>query len=303
MERIWKTMKYEGTIYRPPVEAYTFLLQVATGCTHNGCTFCNMFEDKKIRLIDEKTIRYNLNEAKVQYQKANMPMERIFLVDGDAFALSANKLEEIIDIIHEYFPECSTISMYSSVTNVKNKTDEELIKLKNLGVNDLYIGHESGVEDIIESINKGHTVQDSYEEMERLNKVGIRHNALLMLGLGGKGRGVESGIETAKLLNAIKPSMILFTTLGVFEGTKLYEDEQAGKFTQAGELEILLEQKTLIENLNLPKTYLWSKHPLNSTRIEGMLGEDKEKMIEEIKYNMEHIDEEEFEKNFKRDRL
>lgn len=296
-------MQYEGTVYRPPIEGDTFLLQVAVGCTHNKCTFCNMFKDKNFHLVKEEVLRENLKEVQQYYRKAGILMDRIFLVDGDVFALSASKLEGIINIIHEYFPECSTITMYASVSNVKSKTDQELIRLRDLGVNDLYVGHESGVEDVVAYVNKGHTVVDSYEQMERLNKAGIRHHALIMPGLGGKGRGVESGIANAKLLNVIKPGVILFTTLAVFPETQLQEDEQAGRFTQAGEKEIILEQKIMLENLNLPNTYLWANHVLNSSPIAGLLCRDREKMIESLEYSMEHLDEEKFAETFRRDRL
>lgn len=294
-------MQYDGTVYRPPVEGYTFLLQVATGCTHNKCTFCNMFKDKKFRMISEDIIRENLEEARLHYRRAGAVMNRIFLVDGDAFAISSNKLFNIVNIIREYFPECETISMYSSVQNVKGKTEEELMKLRNIGINDLYVGHETGLDDILSNVNKGHSVKDSIEQMNRLNTVGIRHHALMMPGIGGKGRGVESGKANADLLNSINPGMILFTTLAVFPETKLEQDVLEGRFIPAGEKEIILEQKTTIEHLNLPDTYLWANHILNSSPIAGILGRDKEKMIQELETSMENMDEEEFEATFRRD--
>lgn len=292
-------MQYEGTVYRPPVEANTFLLQVAVGCTHNKCVFCNMFQDKKFHLVDMKKIESDLQEARGWYRQ----MDRIFLVDGDVFALSTQRLEEIINCIHRYFPECNTLSMYAAVRNVKAKTDDELIHLQRLGVNDLYVGHESGLEEVVSHINKGHTLQDSYEQMERLNRVGIRHHCLLMPGLGGKGKGVESGLAAAKLANATKPGIIIFTTLALFPGTKIYEEAERGEFIEASEKEILLEQKTVLENVDLPDTFLWANHVLNSTPIAGMLGRDREKMIQKLDHSIEQMDEEVFKKTFRRDRL
>lgn len=292
-------MQYEGTVYRPPVEANTFLLQVAVGCTHNKCAFCNMFKDKKFHLTCMEKIEEYLKEAREFFDK----LERIFLVDGDVFALSTERLEAIIERIHHYFPECKTISMYAAVRNVKAKSDEELIHLKNFGVNDLYVGHESGSADVVKHINKGHTLEDSYEQMERLNKVGIRHHTLLMPGLGGKGNGIKSGLDAAKLVNAIKPGIIIFTTLAVFPGTQFYDEVQNGAFVEAGEKEILEEQKVILENVDLPDTYLWANHVLNSTPIVGFLRKDKEKMLKTIEYSIENMDEDLFKKNFHRTTL
>ncbi|WP_147566745.1 radical SAM protein [Clostridium tyrobutyricum] len=292
-------MQYEGTVYRPPVEADTFLLQVEVGCTHNKCAFCNMFKDKRFHLVPMDKIERDLQEARQYYMK----MERIFLVDGDAFALSAGLLEQIIEKIHFYFPECETISMYASVKNVKMKSDEDLIHLRNLGVNDLYIGHETGLDEVLTHINKGHTIKDSEEQMERLNKFGIRHHALLMIGLGGKDKGIESGLAAARLVNKIKPGIIIFTTLAIFPETSLYEEVQNGSFVEAGEREILKEQKTILENVNLPNTYLWANHILNSTPIAGFLGKDKKKMLETLEYSIENINEELFKKSFRRTTL
>lgn len=119
-------MKYEGMIYRPPLEANDILLQVAVGCTHNQCTFCNMFKDKKFHLVDEQIIIDNLKEADRFYPRA----ERVFLVDGDAFTLSAERLERIAELIYHYLPNCRTITMYAAVRNIETKTDEQLVRLR-----------------------------------------------------------------------------------------------------------------------------------------------------------------------------
>lgn len=292
-------MQYEGTVYRPPLEANTFLLQVAVGCTHNKCAFCDMYQDKKFHLTDMTKIEADLQEARDWYPI----MDRIFLVDGDAFALSANRLEKIIERIHHYFPECETISMYASVKNVKDKTDEELTRLQEIGVNDLYIGHESGLEEVLAHINKGHTLQDAYDQMERLHQAKIRHHTLLMPGLGGKGKGVESGLAAARLVNATKPDIIIFTTLALFPGTQMYEEAERGEFIEAGEKEILLEQKVFLENVDLPTSFLWANHSLNSTPIAGLLGRDRERMIQILEQSMEQMDEEAFKQTFRRDHL
>ena len=296
-------MKTEGTLYRPPVEANTFLLQITAGCTHNACRFCNMYKDKSFHLIDEEILIENLQEEKKIRDIYGRPHRRMFLADGDVFSLSADKLEEKINLIRKYHPDVETFAMYAAIRNLKNKTDEELIRLKELGVNDLYIGYESGLDDVLLSMNKGHTIEDAITQAERLNKAGIRHNALIILGLAGKGRGEESGRATADLINKIKPKMTRLATLSIFEDTELYKDIEEGKFVVPGETEILTEEKTIIENIDLPDMHLWACHITNSVRLEGYIGRDKEWMVSKLNKSIETMDDEVFAKKFKRNQL
>lgn len=293
-------MKYEGMIYRPPLEANDILLQVAVGCTHNQCTFCNMFKEKRFHLVNEQTVIENLKEAGRFYPYAN----RVFLVDGDAFALSADYLERIAELVHIYLPKCKTITMYAAVRNIESKTDEQLLRLKELGIDDLYVGIESGLDDVLTEVKKGHTVKDAVTQLNRLNRAGIRHCMMLMPGLAGKGRGTESGIAAAELANVTHPFLIIPTTLGVFKGTELFEKMQRGEFTEAGEKENLQEQKAFLEHVNLPETYYWSAHALNSTPMTGFLNpEEKKKMIEKLELNIASVDDEQFKQQFKRTSL
>lgn len=293
-------MKYEGMIYRPPVEANDILLQVAVGCTHNQCTFCNMFKEKKFHLVDEQTLIDNLKEAGRFYSRA----DRVFLVDGDAFALSAERLEQIAKLVYRYLPNCRTITMYAAVRNIETKTDEQLVRLKELGINDLYVGIESGLDDVLDAVRKGHTLHDAVTQLNRLNRAGIRHCMMLMPGLAGKGRGIESGIAAAKLANQTKPFLIIPTTLGIFEGTELFEKTQRGEFIEAGEKENLQEQKAFLENVDLPETYYWSAHALNSTPVVGFLNvNEKGEMLRKLEANIQAVNDDLFRQEFKRTSL
>lgn len=293
-------MKYEGMIYRPPVEANDILLQVAVGCTHNQCTFCNMFKEKKFHLVDEQTLIDNLKEAGCFYSHA----DRVFLVDGDAFALSADRLEQIAKLVYRYLPNCRTITMYAAVRNIETKTDEQLVRLRELGINDLYVGIESGLDDVLAAVRKGHTVHDAVTQLNRLNRAGIRHCMMLMPGLAGKGRGIESGIAAAKLANQTKPFLIIPTTLGIFEGTELFEKTQRGEFIEAGEKENLQEQKAFLENVDLPEAYYWSAHALNSTPVVGFLNmNEKGEMLRKLEVNIQTVNDDLFKQEFKRTSL
>jgi len=281
-------VKYTGPIFRPPVEANTLLLQVTVGCAHNQCTFCTMYKDISFQVESLDQIERDLQEAKLEYGR----LKRIFLVNGDAFVLSANKLKEIAAKIIEYFPGIETIAMYASIRNIMMKTDEELKELRAMRINDLYVGVESGEEEVIRNINKGHTLDQAYEQLERLNRAKVDHIALLMLGAAGSKRGIENATATAKLLNATKPKLVWVGTLGVFAGGELAKDVAEGVFTPATELEILEEEKKLIELLELTDVPLYGVHPTNAVPIYGVLPRDKEKMIVAIEKTIHTADRE-----------
>lgn len=295
--------RIEGTIFRPPVEASTFLLQVTAGCTHNACRFCNMYKDKPFHMIDDSDIRFNLMEAQRISGIYKKPVKRIFLMDGDVFSLSAAKLESVIKDIKMYLPDLEVISMYAGVRSIKSKTDEELLHLRELGINDLHIGFESGLDDVLLKMNKGTTLEDSKEQAARLYQAGIRFNGTFIMGLAGKGRGEENGRATAALINEIKPQMVRMMTLSVFDDAPLAEDVQQGIFEEAGEKEILTEEKTVLENLNLPELHFWANHILNSTPVMGYVGQDREWMLKRIERSLEEVDDEKFKKSFKRNYL
>ncbi|MDJ0782135.1 MAG: radical SAM protein [Desulfosarcinaceae bacterium] len=278
-------MQYEGTTYRPPPEADTPLLQVTVGCAHNRCTFCDMYRDVRFRQIPLDQVEADLKELRCIFPSA----ERIFLVNGDAFVLKTSALKKIAALIHRIFPECQTISMYASIRDIKAKRDEELGELKDLGVNDLYVGIESGWDMVLERINKGHSAADAKEQLERLNRIGIHHIANLMLGVAGMGNGIENARHTAKLLNQTQPSLIWVGTLAIFEGTALHMEMEQGSFLPATELEILAEEKALIDAITLENVRFYGVHPTNTVRVSGTLPQDRRAMLAAIDAGIEKV--------------
>jgi radical SAM superfamily enzyme YgiQ (UPF0313 family) len=271
-------MRYEGTTYRPPPEADTPLLQVTVGCAHNQCTFCDMYRDVTFRRIPLDQIEADLQELRGIYPNA----KRLFLVNGDAFVLKTSTLKAIAEKIKHIFPECRTVSMYASIGNIMSKSDRELAELCNLGINDLYVGVESGWDRVLEHINKGHTVAEAREQLARLDKAGIRHIDNLMLGVAGIGNGLDNARLTAEFLNQTRPSLIWVGTLAIFEGTELHTEMAQGSFIPATELEILEEEKALIHAIELNNVRFYGVHPTNTVRISGRLPQDKQKMIAAI---------------------
>ncbi len=271
-------MRYEGTTYRPPPEADSLLLQVTVGCAHNRCSFCHMYRDVQFRRVAVDQIEADLIEAR----SINPRAERVFLVNGDAFVLKTQYLKTIAEKIKRYLPRCRTISMYASIRNIMAKSDAELEELKNLGINDLYVGVESGWDQVVARINKGHTVAQARHHIDRLNRIGIHHIANVMLGVAGIGNGLDNARITAQFINQTRPSLIWVGTLAIFEGTELYAEREQGLFVPATELEILEEEKALINAIELENVPFYGVHPTNAVRISGRLPRDKEKMTEAI---------------------
>lgn len=271
-------MDFQGTTYRPPMEYNSMLLQVTVGCAHNKCRFCSMYKDVGFSVSSMDQIEKDLKEARTIYKNA----ERIFLVNGDAFVLPASRLKLIAEKIMEYFPECRVISMYSSISNIRSKTDKELNELKSLRINDLYIGVESGSDEVLYYMKKGHSVEEAKKEIKRLDNAGINHNALFILGAGGRGRGLENAGLTAKFINETSPGLIWVGTLGVFESSELFEDVKNGSFELASEIEILREEIELIKNIDLDNLPFYGNHPTNLVAAYGVLQKDKDAVLQRI---------------------
>lgn len=278
-------MKYTGPIYRPPYEAGTLLLQVTVGCAHNKCTFCTMYKDVKFTTESLEQIEKDLREARKDYPG----VKRVFLVNGDAFVLSAAKLKNIAKLIHKYLPQVEVITMYASINNIMGKTDEELKELRKLKINELWIGAETGLNEALIYHNKGFSIGDSYTQLARLNTAGIDFLFGFMFGAAGSGKGIENAKATAKLINTVKPVGIVPTTLSPAEGSKLAEDIANGQFTLATEREVFAEQKKLIELIELDNVAYLGIHIINSVSFDALLPRDKAKSIQRINDAMDNL--------------
>ncbi len=267
------------------------------GCTHNACRFCTMFQGIPFRMLKEDQMEYYMQEIVAEY---GTQIRKIFLAGADPFAMSADNLEKPVKIIKKYVPNIEVITMYAAVRNIRTKTDKELERIKNMGIDSLYIGIENALDDVLQYLNKGNTIAEAKTQLLRLKKAGISYNALIMIGAAGKGRGVESAKAMAKFLNETEPALISATTFGVFPGTEMEQDVKNGKFVEAGEKENLLEHKVLLENLELSKTRYWSMHGLNAVRLQGVLGTNKEILIAKLEQAIETMNESDFSNHFVR---
>jgi Fe-S oxidoreductase len=278
-------MHYTGPIFRPPHEAYTPLLQITVGCSHNKCKFCSMYKEVQFKVSPMEEIEADLTELR----EANPNTERIYLLNADAFVLSFEKLKLILVKIKEYLPRCESVSMFSRISNIKNKTIDQLKELRNLGVTDLYVGPESGDDETLLMVNKNQTSKDIVEQCKKLEEAGIEYSVSYLNGLAGSKRGKIHAIETAQIYNQLKPKMIGTNSLTLFPETDLYKEAKMGNFDDSTELERIIELKTFIEHLNTD-TNLFTHHT-STVPIGGKFPENKQKMLEQLQYEIDNFDE------------
>ncbi|MBR1820508.1 MAG: radical SAM protein [Clostridia bacterium] len=271
-------MNYTGPVYRPPFEADSLLLQVTVGCSHNQCAFCTMYRAVPFSVCPMEQVEADIEEAARRWPNA----KRVFLENGDPFVLSAERLVRIAEAIHAKLPRVETIAMYASIPNIRSKTDAELRHLRALGVNELNIGVESGLDSALKLMNKGHTARESIDELLRLKAAGMDFGLNIIFGAAGSDHWRENAEATAALLNTAQPYLIFTGTVHADPGCPLYEDMRSGAFVENTFGEYLDEEELLLELLDLENTYYFGLHPSNVLPMRGMLPRDKEEMLKAV---------------------
>lgn len=273
-------MRYIGDIYRPPSEAYSLLVQVTIGCSHNKCTFCNMYKAKQFKVRKPEEVLEDLAWARSHYNR----VERIFLCDGDALCLANHKLLVILDYIKEHFPECERVTTYGRATDVIRKTDEELRELKEHGLEMVYIGAESGSQKILNKVNKGETREELIEGVQRLEKAGIKTSVTFISGLAGPDDWEEHAIETGKMIAEMNASYVSLLTLMLQPPAPLLDDYREGKFKLLTAEEVLAETCLMLQYARPSKPCVFrSNHASNYVSLRGNLPMDNESMIASLK--------------------
>ena len=272
-------MQYEGQICRPPMERASYMLPVAVGCSYNACTFCTLFKHLRYRELPKEQIEAEMQRV---YATGGNP-KTIFLGDGNAFGLDTDHLLWILERIHHYFSGCEAVNMDATVTNISHKSDAELQALYDAGVCNLYLGIESGLDDVLAFMKKDHNLQQAYEQIARMQKVGLIFNAHMMTGIAGKGRGIENAEATAEFFNRTKPAKIINFSIFHHKRAPLYRDIEAGRYIPADEQENLREERRLLELLDVPDLKYDGLHDVViQQRFRGTLPKDKEKLLAQV---------------------
>ena len=280
-------MRYEGDIYRPPSEAYSLLVQVTIGCTHNKCTFCKMFKDKKFRVRNPQEVLEDLAWARRRYSR----VERMFLCDGDALALSNKRLMPILEYISDNFPECERVTIYGRATDVLKKTDEEMRELYEAGMTMVYIGAESGSDKVLKDICKGETRQELIDAVRKIEGCGMQASVTFISGLAGKDGWEDHAIQTGTMISEMEPSYVGLLTLMVEPSVPMAKDIESGKLRLLSPDEVMAETLLMLENTNVTKKCVFrSNHASNYVSLRGDLPDDKEKMMNLLRKAMKNHD-------------
>ena len=272
-------MRYEGIVYRPPSEARSLIVQVTIGCAHNTCTFCNMYKAKDFRVRSMEEIMEDLREAHNSY---GAYVQKVFLADGDALVLQTEKLLEILKAVRELFPNCTRVASYGTAQDILRKSEEELKSLQKAGLGIVYVGAESGDDEILASICKGVTAEELKAAGQKLKRCGIQTSVTLISGLGGRSKVEEHARSCAELISAMNPEYASFLTLRLYEGTPMYDDVVTGRFERITADEIVDEMKIFLEHVDSPGTVFRANHASNYVVLAGNLNEDIPSMLAQL---------------------
>ena len=272
-------MRYEGIVYRPPSEARSLIVQVTIGCAHNTCTFCNMYKAKDFRVRSMEEIMEDLREAHNSY---GAYVQKVFMADGDALVLQTEKLLEILKAVRELFPNCTRVASYGTAQDILRKSEEELKSLQKAGLGIVYVGAESGDDEILASICKGVTAEELKAAGQKLKRCGIQTSVTLISGLGGRSKVEEHARSCAELISAMNPEYASFLTLRLYEGTPMYDDVVTGRFERITADEIVDEMKIFLEHVDSPGTVFRTNHASNYVVLAGNLNEDIPSMLAQL---------------------
>jgi radical SAM superfamily enzyme YgiQ (UPF0313 family) len=281
-------MDYVGHVIRPPSEAYSLVLQVTVGCSHNMCTFCGTYKGQKFRFKDMDTIRRDIDEA------ARHPYNytRVFLADGDVLILPNSTIMEIIGYLKKRLPHIERIGVYGNTKAIIKKTPAELVELREAGLGIIYQGIESGNKEVLRRIKKGAFPHRMVETAAKVRESGILLSQTVLLGIGGTALSTEHAVDTGKLLGEMSPDYASALTVMLLPNTELYRDFQSGAFRLPDKFGLLRELRLIIENMDVKeRCFFTSNHASNYLPIRAELPGDRTAVLRLIDGILEKRDE------------
>ena len=270
---------YSQPLYRPPSEAWSMIIQVTEGCSHNKCRFCYMYKGKQFRLKSIEEIKEHIEWLRPMYKNPR----RIFLADGNVLCLKTEKLLELLNYIKKEFPNIERISSYSGPLDLLRKTDQELKAIREAGLELLYMGVESGSDKVLSMMNKGVNQQEMIEAGQKAINAGFKFSCMIISGLGGREFMEEHAVESAKVISAIAPHYFSLLRLVAEESSELAECIEEGKFKLLTPLQVLDENILMLENLELTDCIFRANHVSNHVNLAGTLNQDRDLLIDKLK--------------------
>jgi len=271
-------VRYRGTVVRPPSEAHSLILQVTLGCSHNKCTFCGTYLDKPFRVRPPEEVFEDIDSVRPYAER----VRRVFLADGNALVLPTGRLKEILERLRSVCPNLRRVGIYANARDILRKSPEELEDLRRRGLGIVYIGLESGSDEVLRRVKKGADVQQQVDAVLRAQQAGLKTSVICVLGLGGRELSDEHAEETARALNAMQPNYASFLTLMLVSGTELAGQYERGEFELLDPIEMLVELRTVVRGLELKRTVFRTNHASNFLALAGTMNEDKEKILAEL---------------------
>ena len=288
-------MEWTEQMYRPPQEAKSLLLRGAQGCTYNRCHFCYISRESTFGVVPPEEIERELLDQLPRYS-LDTP---VYLFGSNPFCQSFDRLKAVAWAIRKHLPLCPEISMHARITDIAGKSVDQLRQLKELGITHLYPGTENGSETALRLMNKGATAAQALEQLQKLDEAGIAYTVNYIIGMGGRGEGVNSGIETAKLFNRLHPRRITTTGLTVFPNSPLHDMVRTGIFTEASEREKIVETIAFLEHLEV-ETVLDCGHYLNMPNFVADVPSKKEEALQMLSAFLKKYSEDEILKFYPR---
>ena len=272
-------MRYEGRIFRPPSEANSYILQATVGCSHNHCTYCDMYRDKTFRV---RELGATLEDLRLAARAAGDRIETLFVADGDALVLPMDHWLAILATARTLFPRLRRVSCYAMARNVLEKNDADLARLRAEGLTRFYLGPESGDDVTLKRIAKGGTFADHVEAARRAHAAGVETSVIALLGAGGTERSTVHAEKTAELVTAMDPAYFAALTLTVTPNTPQAKLQASGHFVLPDVAELLGELRTIVDQARPTDAVFRTNHASNYLPIGGRLPRDREAIVAAI---------------------
>ena len=273
-------MRYSGMVIRPPSEADSYILQATFGCSHNSCAFCGTYPDKPFRMRPLDEVLEDIALAGRSLPRT----PRVFIADGNALVLPAPQLVTILDALSDALPLLRRVGIYASARDILEKSDDELAVLNQKKLQIVYLGLESGSDEVLRRVNKRDTAAEMIEAVHKAKRAGIRVSVIALLGLGGVELSAEHAAETGRVVSAMDPQYLSMLTLMLVPETPLYKQAQAGDFRLPPPEGLLAELRAVIQNTDqrLSRCVFRTNHASNYLPLAGVLSRDKASLLAAI---------------------
>jgi len=278
-------MHFTDPIYRNPYWPTYPLLQITQGCTHNRCKFCSMYKGVPFRMQPVDLIEQDLIEL-----SATVPHARtIQLLSANPLALTYDKLFPILEMINRYLPDMEYIYAATRVTDIRNKTVEQLAHLRELGLREISLGVESADDWTLDRVNKGYHAEDIIEQCTKLEQAGIDYWMTFLNGIGGKSHWREHALRSAEVFSKLNPKVVGTGGLTLFPDTDLYSEASAGEFDPLDEAGLMEELLLFIENLDFDGRFI--THHTSSVNLNtDDFKRNEAKIVMNLKREIDHGD-------------